>query len=359
MIRRLFASVLRYPAPGLALLALALPATSAWAQPDRVSQATTGAEPLALVRVGAEVGLMSPAGTIEPLELPARTHLDSVEPLADGWLAAGSGALEDGIDLYLVRQSSGDRREIAPPPGFRGVPRLAPRPVVRDGRLLGLVWLEGRVQSESTVWAARWAGSAWGAPELVSPVAAGAQLAPSVTVLADASWLLVWSAVDGHDDEIVWSRRGAGQAGKWSPPAPVHPGNEVPDITPAVTAVEGGAVAVWSFLDRLDFRLISARFDGSEWTLGEPFGHKGSHRARFFAREGRPALLYRTSVPAGWMVVDHDAAGHEVRRAFVPRSHAGQPMLDLRAPEAVRLVLPAPGEPVPTTEIRGAWEPRP
>ena len=225
------------------------------------------------------------------------------------------------------------------------------------GDLEGLVWLEGLREHELSVWAARWDGRSWGAPELVSPPGPGAQLAPSVAVLDDDSWLLVWAAVDGEDDEIMWSRRGATG---WTSPARLHPDNSVPDITPAVTPIRGGAMVVWSCVDDRHFRLRSARFDGAGWSAASPpFGVLGSHRPLFLHRDHQPVLLYRTSWPAGWSVVDHDLDGRVRRQTFLERSSAEQPLVDVRGEREVLFLHPSRAPQAAPTEMRVPWEPEP
>ena len=216
------------------------------------------------------------------------------------------------------------------------------------------MWLEGTRQEELSVWSAAWNGDGWGDPELVSPPGPGAQLAPSVAVLGDGSWLLVWAAVDGEDDEILWSRRG--DTG-WTIPARIHQDNTVPDITPVVAPIRGGALAAWSFLDGRHFRLRTARFDGAAWEVSEPFGFDGSLGPRFVRRAGRPSLLYRTTSPGGWAVTGYDQDGRAANRAFLPQRDGRPPILDLRNPEGVVLILPEMPPETPPVESWLPWEP--
>ncbi len=162
------------------------------------------------------------------------------------------------------------------PPGQVGVDRRSPVLLVRKETLLGIAWLEGDTASSLSVRAAAWDGDAWQDVETVSAPGPGSQTGLTGTVLADGSWLLAWSAVDGEDDEIVWSRR-AGD--RWTPVRPVSENNHVPDVTPVLTAAGTGALLAWS------------RYDG------EGAGDTGCGRRDSMARageaSGRPARLIR------------------------------------------------------------------
>ena len=129
----------------------------------------------------------------------------------------------------------------------------------------------------------------------------------------DGSWLLVWAAVDGEDDEILWSVR---REEIWSNPARVHRDNSVPDVTPALVAIDGGALAAWSWFDGNDYRLRQARFDGESWGEPEVFGEKGSLEPGYTVHGESVRLLYRTIAPPTWTVVELDRTGTKSRRAI-------------------------------------------
>ena len=159
---------------------------------------------------------------------------DAAAALESGWLLAGHRPVEDGEgrELVLVRGDDGRTEELpAPPSGTATV--VSPQPLVEAGELVGLAWLEGSDASALGVRAAGWNGAGFSAAEWVAPPIDGSQLALSGAVLADGSWLLVWSAFDGGDDEILWSRR---DGTTWTAPARLHADNRVPDITPVVAA---------------------------------------------------------------------------------------------------------------------------
>jgi hypothetical protein len=163
--------------------------------------------------------------------------------------------------------------------------------------------------------AAAWTGTRWQAPERVSFPGPGSQLALTGAVLTDGSWLLAWSAFDGQDDEIVWSRRAAGA---WQPVKRLYPDNSVPDITPALAATaDGGALIAWSRFDGHAYQLRMARFDRAgdgRWTGEHAAAPSGSLYPAFV---GGTRLLYLTAVPRAWSVLDLDAAGRVLSRASI------------------------------------------
>ena len=177
---------------------------------------------------------------------------------------------------------------------------------------MGLVWLEGSDASALGVRAAAWNGTGFSAAEWVSPPLDGSQLALSGAVLADGSWLLAWSAFDGSDDEILWSRR---DGATWTAPARLHPDNRVPDITPAVAATARGAVAAWSRYDGGSYRGRVMRFDASAgWRDEERLGGAGSVFPFFAVDDSAsgPLLVFREGVEGRWDLIELGGRG-EVR----------------------------------------------
>ena len=128
-----------------------------------------------------------------------------------------------------------------------------PRLLLQDGRLLGMAWLQGPSRGALQVYASAYDPQErfFGAPEAVSGPAPGSQLSLSAVVLEDQSWLLVWSAFDGNDDEIMLRQR---VAGEWLPKRQLTQ-NDVPDITPVATWTNRGAFVAWSGYDGNDYRL--------------------------------------------------------------------------------------------------------
>jgi len=218
-----------------------------------------------------------------------------------------------------------------------GGPLVAsPTPLVSDGELLGLAWLAGDVPGRLTVRFAPWIGGAtlpgaggeWGASELVAGPAPGSQLALAGAALAGGSAVLVWSAFDGEDDEILWSVR---TAGRWSEPARLAADDAVPDVTPAVAALDDGAIAAWSRYDGSEYRLVAARWTGEAWTAPEPLAGPGSLFPSFHPGRGGPLLLYRDARRQGWAALRLDRAGRPTARAFLGESPSGPPPVLLAA----------------------------
>lgn len=216
--------------------------------------------------------------------------------------------------------------------------------------LRGMAWLEGERPDGLELRAARFEGGRWLEPVVVSPRGAGSQLALSGAALADGSWLLVWSAFDGEDDEILWSRLAEG---RWSPPQPVAANNAVPDVTPALGLLPGGVFAAWSRYDGNDYRLTLARFDGQGWSEPEVVGPRGSHHPSFEKVRETTFLLYRTAVPRGWSIAELDAEGKSLRQTRIDTLRPERPLLEKVGDEGVELRWP--GE-IEQKSVSALWQ---
>ena len=313
-------------------------AASAALFPTPPAAAAESAEPApALVSGRGELRVATPDGETFRAALPEGVAVHAVAGL-DGraWLAAGSRAgAGEGSALVLFRGEGAEAERMAAPEA--GGPLVAsPTPLVADGELLGLAWLAGDAPDRLTVRFAPWVGGAtlpgaggeWGENELVAGPAAGSQLALAGAALAGGSAVLVWSAFDGEDDEILWSVR---SSGRWSEPARLGADNAVPDVTPAVAALgalgPGGeaAIAAWSRYDGSEYRLVAARWTGEAWTAPEPLAGPGSLFPSFHPGRGGPLLLYRDARRQGWAALRLDRAGRPTARAFLGESPSGPP----------------------------------
>ncbi|HEV8631577.1 MAG TPA: hypothetical protein VGV61_14765 [Thermoanaerobaculia bacterium] len=324
-----------------ALLALVAAATlAAPAAAQRLLLAGPPENPLRL-RAGAD-GLRVEAGIdSEPgaagrgwrLTLPRGGDVEAFVATGEGWLAAGSVPVTGGRELALwagdaPQPGGGGSRSLPPPPGRHGALRVNPVPLVRDGRLIALAWLEGEALDRLAVWAASWDGQRWGRPVAVAPPGRGSQLALTGAVLADGTLLLAWSAYDGEDDEVLWSR---GRGERWSGSRAVAPGNHVPDVTPTVRAAGAGALLAWSRYDGNDYRLLLARFQGGGWTSPQWVAGAGTALP---AWEGE-SLVFRDAAHGAWVVA---AVASESRLRVVdavaapptPRPAAWRPRGELR-----------------------------
>lgn len=277
--------------------------------------------------------------------LQGDVRFDAVAPLgSDRWVAAG---VRGSSSLLLVR-GEGSAAERLAVPAAGGKLAASPVPLTADGELIGLAWLAGNDPQGLSVRFARWEGGtpfgSWGEAEVVAPPAPGSQVALAGAVLRDGSAILVWSAFDGQDDEILWSRR---EAGRWSAPARVAAGNRVPDITPVVAALGDGAVIAWSRFHRGEYQLVTARWTGAEkapWTAPEAAAGPGSVHPELRTEGDDALLLYRDARRRGWTVLRLDATGRVAARALLDLpSPAERPALLGSDAEGARVAVPGKG----------------
>jgi len=277
--------------------------------------AVQGRETLRIGRLG---------GIEEEVEIPPGASIQDLEPTRSGWLAAGHSPTPEGTELLVLEQSEGTISSL-PVPQVLGA-KLSGQPIllIQDDSLVGLVWAAGNELRGLEIWAAEWLYGKFADPELVSPQGPGSQLAPRGVVLDDGSWLVVWAAFDGEDDEIVWSRR---IQGEWTKPARVAGDNAVPDITPALAAIDGGALLAWSWYDGNDYRMKTSRFLTGTWTGPRSFGERGSLYPSLIQTDEGGLLLYKTVEPASWTVLAFDRQGTASRRAVIPVDVEERPLL--------------------------------
>ena len=266
------------------------------------------------------------------LVLPAGAGVDGFFSLRGGWLAVGTAPVVGGRDLALWTGGEAQAAALPPPPGRRGAVRAFPVPLLRDGELAGLAWLEGEAADRFAVWASEWEGGRWSAPAVVAPPGAGSQLALTGAVLADGTWALAWSAYDGEDDEVLWSLR---RNGRWAPPRPLAPGNDVPDVTPALRADADGALLAWSRYDGNDYRLLVARLDGNRWTPPREVGSAGTVLPRWEGEE----LVFRDAAHGTWVAASLDGNDRLHLEAVTAAPAEPRPVL-ARRDGALRLVFP-------------------
>ncbi len=312
----------------------------------------------------------SPAGFVvatrsgeRSLELPAGVEVEELFALRQGAFLSGREAPVKRApgsplrrDLYLAQVDAQGLHALPSPAADADGGRLRENAVPlasNAGELAGLVWLEGADRESYAVRAASWDGLRWSAPATVAAAAPGSQLALSGATLADSSQLVVWSRFDGQDDEIVFARLAGGH---WSAPLPLAADNAVPDITPAVVAVPGGALATWSRYDGHDYRVVISRFDGREWSAPAWAGPAGSTYPTLIRAEraDRPAqdsgaaawLTYATAAVRGWAVVELGADGRALRRGEVADVPAARPALVAQPSGEIRLLWATSATPV-------------
>lgn len=276
------------------------------------------------------------SGESQEISLRDGERLSEVAETRRGWVAAGVRERKSGRrELLVVMEDGAGVERLGPPGRQRKRLRIRPTLLIEDEELAGLAWLEGDDFRSLAVRYAEWTGADWGAVKRVSRPGRGSQTGLVGAVLADGSQLLVWSAYDGSDDEIVWSSR---RGSSWSRPKRLTVNNRTPDIMPAVVATGSGALAVWSRYDGEDYRLMAAQLEGRKWRKPRFVGPAGSLEARFVSWEGEVFLTFKNAWPVGWSVADFGRQGNPTRRAFAQRESVGRPALaQPRAREATLL----------------------
>lgn len=190
-------------------------------------------------------------------------------PQPDGraeWAVAGVARDADGQRLLLYAGGGGEVTALPAPERARPGNRLASPQWLAPGGpgpLHGLAWLEASRPRGQEVWLAPWRDGAFEPSFRLVADGPGSQTALDAAVLADGSWLLVWCAFDGEDDELVWRQRQAD--GSWVG-GRVSPDNGVPDITPRLRVTRDGAAVAWSRYDGRVYRVRTARFEDGRWS---------------------------------------------------------------------------------------------
>ncbi len=256
------------------------------------------------------------------LPVAAGVHFTALRSAGSDFVAAGVERVPQGLALVVVRGQGQTVEQLAAPQVAAGDFAMLPQPVLGPSGLEALLWIEGKDQQSGAVKFASFASGAFAEPLTIAPAGPGTQTALQVLRLADGSWLAVWSAFDGQDDEILWSR---GSLQGWSPAKPVT-ANAVPDITPALRLTRGGALLVWSFYDGNDYRLKSARFQDWSFTEGQVFGGKGAS-SPFFADTPQSTVAFRQIEPESWRIVELDENAKVRREASLPTATRRPPSI--------------------------------
>jgi hypothetical protein len=262
------------------------------------------------------------------------TSVDTFVESEGGWVATGAVPVTGGRELALWTSddSSSGVRSLPIPPERAAAVRAAAVPLVRDGALVGLVWLEGEASDRFGVRASTWNGKRWGRIVTIAAPGAGSQLGLTGTVLADGSWLVAWSAYDGEDDEVMWS---VARNGRFSAPKPAAKGNSVPDVTPTLRADGDGALLAWSRYDGNDYRVVLSRFTSGRWSEPSWAAGPGTLLPRWQGRE----LSFRDAVHGAWIAASVDAADALRVEAAVAGSGEVRPVV-ARVDGVLRLLAP-------------------
>lgn len=290
------------------------------------------------------------SGALVDPALPADATLESVAGTDTSWIALGSRSRGERRELFVLlgRGAAGPRTALPAPPASAPIQAHAVA-LLAGARLDGLLWLEGTDRRTFAVKAARFQSGRWSAPRTVSPPGPGSQLALAATRLADGSYAVAWSAFDGEDDEILWSRGRPG--GAWTAPRPAAPGNRVPDVTPALVSTSSGALLSWARFDGNDYRVMTATLATNDraaaWSAPRVVGPAGSAFPSFERSGDAVRLLSRTAAPRGWEAIEIDHAGKPLRRAAISAAdspaagRADRPLLLPTAAGAVTFRWPA------------------
>lgn len=332
-----------------AFAATLLAAGPAAAEALRVQLPATG-DRISLVQNGQRWQLEQSGGqqATAKVELPVRSgaRFTDLRPVGASWLAAGVERAQTSSSLLLLR-GQGTSVEVLPTPAHDSRSVLLQPNALADAKgLAAMVWIEGVDPRQGAVKAARYDGVRWSAPTVISPVGQGSQTALRAITLDDGTFLAVWAAFDGRDDEIAWSRFDGSQ---WSAPK-ILSANTVPDVTPAVRAIEGGALLVWSFYDGNDYRLRAATFRNGAFEETQIFGGKGS-TFPVFADAAQPTVVFHQAVPAEWQIVELDTRGKAVRWASVPAVRRQPP--SIQSTDAANVELHWPG----IDPVKLPWQP--
>ncbi len=301
----------------LALLLAAVPA------PAGGQAFTSGRGDLLLAGADGRSVVERPGTSRIELPLPAEARLgDFHSGRAEWWVAA---VVHDpgGPAITILKGQGAEVVASGSPIAEPAAEILQPVFVADRDEVHGLVWLAGEAHHRLAVKASRRLGDRWAAPQTVSPPGPGTQIALSAAALDDGSWLLVWAAFDGRDDEILWSRF---SNGGWSTPRPIARDNAVPDITPSLVAAGRGALAAWSRFDGNGYRLHVARFSDGAWSEPRPVAPAGS-TAPEFSDAPAPTLIYRRADPQGWGVIELDGDGRPVREASLDFAEPERPRI--------------------------------
>jgi len=269
---------------------------------------------------------LSRDGEESALALPAGIRVEALIPLGKEWMLAGSRDNAGGErDLIFLRGGEDGPQTVRTPRRELGSTALLPSLVTApDGTLIGATWLEGNPPGHYAVRWSSWKNGRFASPQTVSPAGPGSQTGLTGARLADGRVLLVWAGFDGQDDEIMASV--SGPRG-WSRPVRVAPDNQVPDITPAVTATPQGALVVWSRYDGSEYRLAAARFDGHAFLDARFVGPAGSLYPSFEGDANAPTLLYRDARRSDWAAAQISSLGDLGRTSRLEGGAAERPVI--------------------------------
>ncbi len=303
---------------------LGLAAGSAAGEAPLLLQPPSSASGLQLESATGRATLVRSSGQRLRLPLRAAETLEALVEFDGGWAVGGVRVDDARRELVVIVDGAAGVERLPPVPEPVGELRVRPVPLADADGFAGLAWLEGDHPGAYEVRVSEWSGAAWSPPETVSPARRGGQAGLAGTVLEDGRRLLVWSASDGGPSDLFWS---LGDRGRWTPAERLAAPDRVPDLSPALLRVPGGALLVWSRRGADGYRLQTARWSGG-WSAARSLGEGPGWWPQFAELgEGR-FLVHRWR--SGWAAVELDAAGGELRRAEVVSERPEPPVLSSR-----------------------------
>lgn len=330
----------RYAPFGLVLLHLAAGVSAAELSETELHQPTESRSNLVLEASLGEAMVEQEGARPRRVSVRRNELLTTIAETRNGWTAAGIEESRTGTELIIINRSSSGTRRLATPPSKRHDLRLRPTLMVSGEEMNGLAWLEGPHLMSLSVRTSVHSQGEWDEVSIVAPPAKGSQTGLVATELPDGTWLLAWSAFDGQDDDIMWSR---GRNGRWSAAHRVSQNNSVPDVMPTLVATDNGALLAWSRMIDGQYQILLSRFDGGSWSTAQPIAPPGSLEPRFAVRNGGLHLLFHHAWPAAWTVADLTPTGRIQRIAILAEDQPSRPVLVDSSNRSVELRWPDQG----------------
>ncbi len=259
----------------------------------------------------------------------------------EGYLVAGSRLGETGGRLVLIEVG------LASDGSHAQVERLGPRAKSEfsqsSPRLTGseepgsfaIAWFEGTSKRDNRVWFAEGGANGFSRPQQLAGPALGSQVGLNAVTLNDGRQIVLWSAFDGNDTELLWVIK---SNGVWSRPQRLAPNNEVPDIGPSLIAQGNSAIVAWSWFDGTSYRLVTATFSGNAWGAPGIASPNPAAFPEFVAGAQTPTMTYFDYRADSWSFLQLDAHGAPDRVALAPEFKQ-RPVARSIGPDTIDVVL--------------------
>jgi hypothetical protein len=280
------------------------------------------------------------SGILKRLPVRRDETLSSIAEIETGWVLTGTKDSISRREIVMIAVEGSGARRLAAPGGQSEPFRVRPAAVLGPGsELEGLAWLEGPDLRSLSVRFARRQPSEWSEVVEIAPATRGSQSGLTATAMSDRSWLLVWSAFDGNDDDLFFSRMIGDSVSR---PARLTR-NSVPDVMPSLVASDDGALLAWSQLEDGDYRVKVSRFDGVAWSAPRTHGLPGAQQAELSRQNNQLRLVYRQAWPREWIVSEISNSGRTERRANFSVSSNSRPVFTTSVGGTVQMRWPRVG----------------